>query len=322
MHDKAMVIVNPASANGATRAAWPGISEKLASAGLSFDWVLTTKQGDATRLAREALQNGYRKIVAVGGDGTLNEVVNGFFVGDRPIADQAELGVISRGTGCDFIKTMAIPKDVESAAECLVNGKTATIDIGKVTFAAYDGSTTTRYFANVADLGLGGETVERVNRTTKAFGGFVSFLWGMVVSLLRYKNRFVEVTIDNAPPFHARINTLAVANGRFFGGGMKIAPNADPGDGFFDVVICGDFTKIEVLTAVNRLYAGTHLSLPKCSCTQARHVLVRSNERVLVEVDGEQPGTASAEFEILPAALNVRVSDAFEMACASYEKCG
>lgn len=302
-----MVIVNPASANGSTRKDWPAIAAKMKHFGIEFDWKMTAGPGDATRLATEAIHEGYRAIIAVGGDGTLNEVVNGLVDDDRPICPEVVIGVISRGTGCDFIKAMGIPKDVDRAVECLAGGVPRIIDLGKVRFASHNGGTAVRYYANIADVGLGGETVDRVNKTSKAMGGFASFLWGTMVSLLRYRNRPARVTIDDGEAFSTSVTVLAIANGRYFGGGMKISPLSDPSDGLLDVVLCHHFSKLEVILNLNRLYKGTHLSHRKVEHHRASRVIVSSNSRVLLDVDGEQPGTVEAEFGIVPSALKVCV---------------
>lgn len=283
------------------------IAARMQQAGIEFEWKFTDGPGHATRLATDAIHEGYRAIISVGGDGTLNEIVNGLVEGDRPVCPEAVIGVISRGTGCDFIKAMGIPKDVDLAVACLAGGAPKTIDLGKVRFASHNGGTDVRYFANIADVGLGGETVDRVNKTSKAMGGFASFLWGALVSLIRYRNRPARVTIDDGEPFDTSVTVLAIANGRYFGGGMKIAPFSDSSDGLLDVVLCHHFGKLEVIMNLNRLYKGTHLSHRKVEHFRARRVLVSSSHPVLLDVDGEQPGTVEAEFGIIPSAIRVCV---------------
>lgn len=309
MGNTTLVIVNPASANGSTGKLWPRIAERLHGAGLFFEWEMTGGPGDATRLAREALLGGYEYIISVGGDGTLNEVANGFLDDDGPVNPCAVLGVLPRGTGCDFSRAVGIPKDLERAAACLMGGGVATIDAGKVRYVGHDGEVHTRYFVNVCDVGLGGDTVDRVNHTSKASGGFCSFLWGAVVSLLRYRNHEVSISIDGEEPFDASVTVLAMANGRYFGGGMQIAPLADPADGLLDVVLCRDFGKLEAIANLPRLYRGTHLAHPKVVHRRARAVRVTSTERVLLDLDGEQPGVLETEASVVPAALNIRVPE-------------
>lgn len=303
-----LAVVNPASANGTTARAWPAISERLTAAGLEHDVEFTKGPGDATLITREALVAGkHETIVSVGGDGTANEVVNGFFDGDRWLGEGRRLGLVCRGTGCDLIRTLGIPKNEDAAVERLRAGTTKRIDLGRVRYTAHSGEEAVRYFINIADLGLGGETVARVNRTTKAFGGFVSFLWGTLATVATYHNKDIELIIDGGHPLKGRMNTVVVANGRFFGGGMEIAPEAVMDDGLFDVIVLGDIGRLELVRSIAKVYSGTHLDHPKISLSRGKEVVVRSPDTVLLDVDGEQPGRGDAVVTIIPARLDVIV---------------
>lgn len=302
----AAVIVNPHSANRTTGKVWPALCRLLAEAGFDFRWDYTTGPLAAISMTRQALRAGYQTIVSVGGDGTLNEVVNGFFgENGSPINPDASLGVISRGTGCDFIRAAGIPKNELAAAARLFAVPARLVDVGRVRFRGHDGQENERFFLNIADVGLGGETVDRVNHTTKAFGGFVSFLVGTVASLALYSNKDVEIAIDGGEPLRARVCIVAVANGRYFGGGMQIAPRAVLDSGHFDVVIVGDLGKLELLWNLPRVYKGAHLTHPKVTCLTGRHVIIRSREKVFLDTDGEHPGFLDAEFSILPRVLKL-----------------
>ncbi|HCW50986.1 MAG TPA: lipid kinase [Clostridiales bacterium] len=301
------VVVNPASANGSTGRMWPAISRLLREAGLEHEACLTSGPLDAVGITRQALAEGYRTVVAVGGDGTVNEVVNGFFDGDQWLGDGARLGLICRGTGCDLIKTLGLPKDDRQAVERLRAGRTRRIDLGRVRFTGHSGEEQVRYFANIGDLGLGGETVARVNRTTKAFGGLFSFLWGTLATVATYRNKDIELVIDGGEPIRGRMNSVVVANGRFFGGGMEIAPQAVMDDGLFDIVVLGNISRLELVANISRVYRGAHLDHPKIALWRGREVTVRSQDTVLLDLDGEQPGRADAVFTILPGRLEVIV---------------
>lgn len=305
MGERMAVVVNPASANGTTAGVWPQLATGLREAGFEFQAYLTSGPGDATALCRRALENGATTIVSVGGDGTINEVVNGFFLEDRALNPEARLGVISRGTGCDFIRTMGIPKPGDEAIRRLAQGRTRVLDVGRARHIDNAGNPAVRYFLNIAELGMGAETVRRVNNTSKAMGGFLSFLYGVLVTIATYRNRPVTISVDGGPSEEHTINDIVIANGRFFGGGMEIAPQALPDDGLFDVVILGDLARLELFLNLPRVYRGTHLSHPKISFRRARTVTVRSLEPVLLEVDGEQPGRAEAEITVLPGAIRV-----------------
>lgn len=307
MPQEAKVIVNPASRNGQTGKVWPSLSEKMKASGFMHQWEMTYGPGDGRRIAREAVRQGFDRIVAVGGDGTVNEVINGLIENDCSINPDLVFGVLSMGTGCDFIKSVGIPGSVDDAIGHLVCNRVERVDVGKARFVGHDGQITERYFLNIADLGLGAETVDRVNHTTKVFGGFVSFLWGTLVSLLHYRNKVAEITIDDGEPIKSSLTLCAIANGTHFGGGMNIAPQAKLNDGLFDVVLCHGFSKSEIIVNLKRLYGGTHLSHPKVRYWQAAKLKVSSPEKLLLELDGEQPGVAEVEFSILPAALNLCV---------------
>lgn len=300
-----MVIVNPASANGVTRRKWPEVERLLRAAGFTFDWRFTSGPGEATALAARALREGARVIVSVGGDGTANEVVNGFYCDGAPINPAAEFGLISCGTGGDLVRTLGVPKRIAGAIERLKSAATRIVDLGRMSVTAGDGRRRSRLFINIGDVGLGGDTVDRVNHTSKALGGFVSFLWGCLASVAAYRNKHAVVTVDGAQVAAGKALAVVVANGQFFGGGMHIAPRAAMDDGLFDVVWVGDLSKADLIANLPRLYAGTHLTHPKVSLFRGRHVSIHC-PGALVDCDGEVPGTADAEFELLPAALRIR----------------
>ncbi|MCL4477751.1 MAG: diacylglycerol kinase family lipid kinase [Deltaproteobacteria bacterium] len=306
-HLKTFAVVNLRSANGRTEKLWPDIERALSVAIGDLEFAFTTGRYTAPDITKKAIKSGFNRIIAVGGDGTLNEVLNGFFENDKPINRQAVLGVISMGTGADFIKTMGIPKPYRDAVKVIKNAKTMDMDTGKIKFVSHDGHETIRYFINIADAGIGGETVDRVNRTTKVFGGFISFLWGTIMTLITYKNKNITITLDNNKPYNTEISMLAIANCQFFGGGMHIAPKAVPDDGMFDIVTIGKAGFIDFIRNSSKIYKGTHINGPMVGYTHAIRVELTSKDRVLLDVDGEQPGMLPATFDILPKSINVIV---------------
>ncbi len=306
-HLKTFAVVNLRSANGRTEKLWPDIERALSGAIGDFEFAFTTGRYTAPDITKKSIKSGFNRIIAVGGDGTLNEVLNGFFENDKPINRQAVLGVISMGTGADFIKTMGIPKPYQDAVKVIKNAKTRDMDTGKIKFVSHDGHETIRYFINIADAGIGGETVDRVNRTTKVFGGFISFLWGTIMTLITYKNKNITITLDNNKPYNTEISMLAIANCQFFGGGMHIAPNAVPDDGMFDIVTIGKAGFIDFIRNSSKIYKGTHINDPMVGYTHAIRVELTSKDMVLLDVDGEQPGMLPATFDILPKSINVIV---------------
>lgn len=305
--EKIFVIVNPVSANKSTAREWPQFEKVLLAAGYELDTAQTERPGHATELARKALEAGYKTVMSVGGDGTMNEVVNGFFREGRPLAEDARLVVFSRGTGCDFIRTLGIKKGIEDLLAVLGRNEARKVDVGRVVFVDASGEKITRYFMNVADIGIGAETANRVNKHSKWLKGFLSFMLGAVSTIILYRNKVFEVAIDDETVLKERLNSVIVANGRYFGGGMKVAPEAIMDDGLYDIIVLGDLSKLELIRSFPLIYDGRHLSHPKVKQYRGKKVRVKSGGKGLIEVDGEIPGIDDAEFEILPGALNILV---------------
>jgi YegS/Rv2252/BmrU family lipid kinase len=272
----------------------------------SFPSHLTTGPEHATHLTRTALEDGCAAIICVGGDGTFNEVINGFMQAREGRArPDAAVGYIARGTGCDFIKTVPLPKDLEKALDVIETGKSISMDLGRIQYKNNGGHTAYRYFHNLASFGLGGEVDERVNRTTKVFGGFFSFIWATLISVLLYNRKHIRLTMDNGFDQMVTALNVAVANGQYHGGGMWVAPEARVDDGKFHVTVIGDFSLPEVLRHLPKLYNGKLMELEKVSSFTATRVTARSAERVLLDVDGEQPGWLPVTIEVVPDALNL-----------------
>ena len=295
-------IVNPQSANGSTRKRWSEYLMRLREDGYLIDFVYTTEPGDATRITQRILKEGFTHLIAVGGDGTMNEVVNGFFSNGQLINSEAEFALFSHGIGGDLIRTLQISRGIEGFLEILRRGQKRLIDVGEVLFQDEHGQQT-RYFLNVADVGLGGETVARVNKQSKLLGGKLSFLIGSILSILRYRNKVMCCEIDGKLIFEGRLNSIMVANGRYFGGGMMIAPHAELDDGLFDVVCLGDFSTLMLLRHLPKIYKGTHLEIPGVTVQRGRSVVITTVEKALLDIDGEQPGQAPLTFSLHPKAL-------------------
>lgn len=305
IRDHWFAVVNPHSANGSTRKRWPQYLKRLREEGYSIDFAYTTGPGDAIQITQRALKEGCTHIISVGGDGTMNEVVNGFFFADQQISTQAELAIFSHGTGSDFIRTLKIPKGIEGFIKVLKQGRKRLVDVGEVLFYDTHGMQIRRYFLNVADVGLGGETVARVNQQSKLLGGKLSFLIGSVISIFRYRNRVMSCEIDGKAIYNGRLNSIMVANGRYIGGGMMIAPHAELDDGFFDVVCLGDFSTWTLLRHLPKIYQGTHLNIPGVSVQRGRSVVITSAEKVLLDIDGEQPGQVPIHIKLNPSILRL-----------------
>ena len=301
---KTFIIANPASANGRVRRDWDRIYSQIReNYEGAFDVEMTERPGHATELCQGAVKAGYELVVALGGDGTINEAVNGLFRGPEALNEDAVLGFLPLGTGNDLAKTLGVPEEFPMAVQALNKGGDRRVDVGKVTAPGPEGPPKARYFLNIADFGSGGAIAERVNRTTKVLGPRLSFLWGIVSTMISYKNPAITFTIDGDREQEAIINEFIIANGRYFGGGLKPAPDAQMDDGLFDIVTLGDIGFIESLLNLPRLKRGTHLTHPKTGFRRGKKVTARANKSVLVEADGEVVGYLPATFEILPQAL-------------------
>ncbi|MEA2683473.1 MAG: hypothetical protein QOK05_1801 [Chloroflexota bacterium] len=302
---KTVFVVNPASGNASTGKQWDELSGRIRGLGLDHEALMTHAPGDATELAARAIREGAETVVAVGGDGTINEVSNGFFA-DGVDASNAALGLLPMGTGGDFRRTVGIPSDFEPAIHALRERRLRQIDAGRIEMTGLNGTPLTRYFVNIADAGIGGVVVERVNRTSKAFGGRASFQYAAMMTLLTFKPPEVRVESD-AGQFEGRAQNVVVANGQYFGGSMHVAPGAVPDDGLFDVVVFGDIARFEAIRSINDIYSAKHLVNPKVRGWRTAQLRVSSEERVLIDVDGEMCGTLPATFTVVPSAIQLVV---------------
>jgi diacylglycerol kinase (ATP) len=298
---RTVFLVNPASDNGATGRRWPQMARAAAALGLVGDTLFSQRPGELTVHAREAASDGATLLVVVGGDGSVNEVANGVAgVGG------VELAVIARGTGWDFVRTYGIPRRLEHAVEVALNGRTRTIDLGRVTYRTWAGAEAHSYFANIASAGMSGAIAQRANATTKALGGKASYLWATLAVFAGWRNDEVRVSVDEESR-GGRMHDVVVANGRYFGGGMMICPDAEPDDGLFDVLLIGDLTKRDLLLTLPKTYRGRHLPHAKAEVLRGALVTVDAESPLPIELDGEQPGTTPVRFEAVPRALRLRV---------------
>jgi diacylglycerol kinase (ATP) len=289
-------LVNPAADNGAVGRDWPALQHEAALRGLRGEALLSNGPGRLTQLARDAVSQGATLLCVVGGDGSLNEVVNGVAG-----AEGVEVAVLPRGTGMDFGRTYGIPQKWGDALDVAVDGRTRTIDVGRVEFHGGE-----RCFANVASAGMSGAVAQRANSMSKALGGRATFFYALTRVFLSWRNSEVTVELDDetrSGPMH----DVVVANGQWHGGAMWLAPEAQPDDGLFDVLLIGDIDKLDFATTAPKIYRGKHLSHPKVDLLRSRTVRVDGPVPLPIELDGEQVGTTPAYFEVLPRALRVRV---------------
>ena len=307
MRLKTQVIVNPESNQGRTRKRWGEIREGLRSFIREFKFEFTEKPLHATDLARQAIKDGTELVIGVGGDGTMNEIANGFFEDRRIINPEATLGVVPAGTGCDLTKSLNIPAGLKDALKVITEAPSVRMDVGKVRFRANAGGEEERFFLNVADFGLGGEVVRRVNerRLQRKASSYVRC---MVTTMVQYRNKHVRIRVDgeNLPEGEYLIG--AVANGKIFGKGMKVAPGARLDDGLFDTVLVRGFKFLEFCRHGWKLMNGSHITHPKVTVVRGSKIEAwpEDDEDVLLELDGEQLGRLPATFEILPRNLLIK----------------
>ena len=295
-------LVNPASANGATGKRWPELAHRAAQLGLEGTTLFSDRPGRLIELAERAARDGAELVVAVGGDGTLNEIVNGLV----RAGGSTELATIPLGTGMDFVRTYGIPTRFDGAVRNALEGTPRTIDVGRVSYREWSGAAGERYVANVGSVGMSAAVAQRANAMSKTLGGKATFFYALTRVFLEWENTVVSVQLDDDRR-EARMHDVIVANGQWHGGAMWLAPEAEPDDGLFDVVLIGDVTKRDFVTTAPKIYKGTYLSHPKVELLRSRTVAVDAAEHLPIELDGEQVGTTPVRFEIVPAALRVRV---------------
>ena len=262
--------------------------------------MISERPGHLIELARGAVDDGAELVVAAGGDGTLNEVVNG--VAGRNV----ELATIPLGTGMDFGRTYGLPTKFDDAVRVALDGETRTVDAGRVDYRTWEGTTAERWFANVGSVGMSGAVAQRVNGMSKALGGKITFFYALTRVFFEWENTEVRVTLDDDER-HGRMHDVIVANGIWHGGGMMLAPDAAPDDGLFDVVLIGDVGRVDFLTTAPKIYKGKHVAHPKVEVLRSSRVTVDGDEHLPIEVEGEQVGTTPATFSVVRGALRVRV---------------
>jgi YegS/Rv2252/BmrU family lipid kinase len=296
-------LVNPASANGSTGRRWPELARRAAASGLDGEALLSERPGHLAELAAAAAAGGATEIIVVGGDGSVHEVVDGLARAEA--CEHVELAMIPFGTGRDFARSLRIPRGVDDALAVAQDGRVRTVDLGRATYTTPSGAAVA-YFANFAGAGISGAIADRANRTTKALGGRLSFIWATLAVFSRWQPTEMTIEIDGDRRDVLLLEALAM-NGDYTAGGMWVAPEASLADGTFDVVLIGDFSKAEFTTTFPKIYRGTHVSHAKVAIVRARELRVDAPSPLPIVLDGEQPGTTPVRFEVVPGALRVRV---------------
>ena len=294
------VIVNPNAGRKKGEKDWLEIARLLTEAGLEFTCVFTDAPNHAVKLARKYIDAGFRKILVVGGDGTLNEVINGVFRQHRFAPDEILIGMISVGTGNDWGRTFNIPAGYKDAIDVIVKENTFRQDIGKVIYKSKD-KTHSRYFINMAGLGFDALVAKKTNlQKASGKGGPLSYLINLLTSLIVHKSTDTKLIIDGKP-----VNEDIFSICQYNGGGMKQAPDAVPDDGLFDITLITKVTRMTVLRNVTKLYDGSFVKLSQVKQFRGQVVQVESNPELFLETDGESLGHTPITFEIMPRCITI-----------------
>ncbi|HEX3775676.1 MAG TPA: diacylglycerol kinase family protein [Polyangiaceae bacterium] len=306
---KLRLLVNPTAGSGSAARRVPLVKRALEERGIQAEIAETRAPGDATRLVHEARRDGVECLLVMGGDGTLNEVSQGYIDAEGRPLPGPDLALLPSGTGGDFRKTFELGTSLEEAIERLASAPARPLDLGLLELTAHSGATIRRAFLNITSFGLGGLTDRLVNAGPKWIGGRTAFFVGTLRAMVSYRNAPVRVRVDGKVCLEAPILNVAIANGRFFGGGMQIAPEADPGDGLFDVVALHDLTRTQGLALAHRIYQGSHVGQPgvrvaRGSVIEAESLVPRAE--VLIDMDGETPGRLPLVARVAPGALKIR----------------
>jgi diacylglycerol kinase (ATP) len=301
------IILNPAAGNGRAGREWPALAERLRAAGIAFRQMVTCGPGDATLLARQAIADGAERLIVVGGDGTLNEVVNGYLGdGGDVVQDGPVIALVPLGTGSDFARGLGIPGGV-AAVEVLKRGRPRPLDLGVATFRDARGREATRAFANVADFGLGPETSDLIARGPKRLGA-AAYLYGALRAIAAFTPTPIRVVVDGTTVYDGPSGMAVVANGSYFGGGMQVAPQAGVDDGVFDVLVLDCDDRRTLVTGIlPRIYRGTHIDHAAVHQWRGQAVMIEAARAFPLELDGEIVGMTPARFTLLPGALRVLV---------------
>lgn len=286
---------------------WSLLRQEIGALGIAFDEQLTTGPGDATEIASEAFSRGVERVIAVGGDGTLSEIVNGYFDAQgRAFNGEAAIGLLPSGTGSDFRRSLGMTNHSRSIS-ALLDSKARPVDVARADFQDFNAARINRFFINVASFGLGGDVSASVNRWRNSLprwiGGRARFSAAALAALGGYKNVRVSMRLDDERDFQISSNLIVVANGKFAGGGMMLAPDAELDDGLLDVIVTDEATRWDVIKELPRIQRGGHLKNPKVTALRARRVSINSEGPMAVDLDGEAVGYTPANIALLPAAI-------------------
>ncbi len=301
-------IANPHAGGGRLMRDWPLIEASLGKYFKNFKVCFTQKKGEGSLLTKKALEEGARLVVAVGGDGTLNECLNGFVEDDRPVNPRSQLGLLPLGRGSDLARFLKIPRPPNLALSCLVHSKVRFFDIGKVIYTDFRGQKSSRYFLNIASVGIPAHVDNWVNKTPGFLGGRLSYLYSTLRSLLEYSPQQVFYSFGDER-HDQKLLMMIVANGGYFGSGMHVAPQARIDDGLFHVASVRAMGVGKMITELSTLYSGDYLKSTEVHSFSTYRLQVKpasGSRPVMIEMDGDTVGKIPATFEVLPGLIRFR----------------
>ncbi len=302
--DRCLVIVNPNSGSRKGEKDWEPITKLLVQNGIVFDNIFTEHKNHAIKLSQEAVLNGYRKIIVVGGDGTMNEVINGVFLQDEIPTNEIRIGMIPVGTGNDWGRMYGISNNYEEAIQILKNDKSFIQDAGRITYKNH--TLHTRYFVNMAGMGYDALVAQKTNTMKeKGKGGAFAYLINLFLGLIQYKFNHMMVAIDGEQKYNGKVFSISVGICKYNGGGMMQLPNAVPDNGEFDITLIKKASKFKVITNIKNLYDGSFVKIPEVEMFTGKKIEIvsRPKHSVFLEADGESLGHSPIEFAIIPKSV-------------------
>jgi YegS/Rv2252/BmrU family lipid kinase len=307
--EPSLIIVNPNAGVKKGGRDWPSIDRQLKAEGFIYHTVFTEHRDHAKHIAAEYIEKGFKKIIVVGGDGTMNEVVNGIYLQKAVIPSEISLGMIPVGTGNDWCRTFAIPFVYPKAIQILKREKTFLQDVGRISYLKKE-TKLIRYFINIAGMGYDALVAKKTNlMKEKGKGGPLTYLFFVFAGLFQYKFIEAVIDVDGQQVFKGEIFSMNVGICKYNGGGMMQVPFAIPDDGFLDVTLIVKTSKLAVLRYAGKLYDGTLVDLPIVKTFRGQTIRIRSTGRLYLEADGESLGHSPFVYEILPQGLKVIVGN-------------
>lgn len=306
MNKKIIAVVNPEAAGGKAAKIWLKKSKYFKKMFINFDEVYTKKPGDAIDIASKAVEESYDYIMSVGGDGTVNEIINGM-LSSKTKERKTKLIIYPLGTGSDLSRALNLPHDIKKFSALIAREKIRTIKAVEANFLNHNQQPEKRYFLNIADCGMGAEVAKKLNKSSKTIDGSLSYLLKIFQTLFKYRNKEIKIETDTNLIYQGKVNMVIIAHGNYFGGGIKIAPEADLFGDKLNLIILKDFSKVGIILNLIKGYTGKHLDHPLVDSYLVEKVKISAVEKAELELDGESIGSTDAEFKISEKKISILV---------------